>query len=122
AEYRGADRSCHRLRHDVGRIGEAVEEIAALEVRPERLDSFPIRGDVGFGGRFERASARLVVQAYHRATRQIRASSLNLIPGNGGGRLQMQNRDAIDDREDAALAAEDAVRNLVAAAAMTQRC
>ena len=77
---------------------------------------------VGFGGRFERARRRLVVQADHRAARQIRTARLNLIAGGGGRRLQMQNRDAIDDREDAALAAEDAVLNLIAAAAMKQRC
>ena len=69
-----------------------------------------------------RARASLVVQADHRATRQIRTARLNLIASGGGGRLQMQHRDAVDDRENAALAAEDAVLNLIAAAAMKQRC
>src|SRR4029077_12032032 len=98
-----------------------VQEIAALEVRPERLDRFPIRGDVGFGGGFERARARLVVEPDHRAARQIRTARLNLIASGGGGRLQMQNGNAVDDRKNAALAAEDAVLNLIAAAAMKQR-
>jgi hypothetical protein len=34
----------------------------------------------------------------------------------------MQNRDAVDDRENSSLAAEDAVLNLIAGAAMKQRC
>jgi hypothetical protein len=47
---------------------------------------------------------------------------LNLIAGGGGGRRKMQNRDAVDDREDAALTAEDAVLNVITAATMEQGC
>ena len=36
-----------RLRHEVGRVGEAVEKVAALEIRSERLDDLAVRRRVG---------------------------------------------------------------------------
>ena len=42
-----ADRAHDRVGDDVGRVGEAVEEIAALEVRPERLDDVAVGRRVG---------------------------------------------------------------------------
>ena len=116
AEHRRRRRPAHdRLRDDVGRIGEAVEEVAALEIGPERVDHLAVRRRVGRGRGVEGLGLRVVVEAEHRAPRQVGAPGLDLIARGGRRRLQVQHRDAVDDREDAAVAAEDAVVNLVAA-------
>ena len=103
-------------------IRKAIEEVAALEIRAERLD------DVAVGRRVSDAAAasnalglRLVVETDHRAQRQIRLSGLDVLARRGRRRLQMQHRNAVDHREDAAVAAEDAVVDLVADRAMEQR-
>ena len=99
-----------RVRHDVGRIGEAIEEIAALEVRPERLDDVAV-GRACRTRRRLRTRSRLlvVVEAEHRAPRRVRAARLDVLARGRRGRLQVQDRNAVDDGKDAALAAEDAV-------------
>ena len=63
-----------------------------------------------------RSACAVVVEAEHRAPRQIGTAGLDVIARRGRGRLQVQHRDAVDDRKDAALAAEDAVLDLVAGA------
>ena len=119
-EHGPGDRTNDGVGDDVGGIGEAIEKIAAFETRSQRVDEIAVGGGAGRGGFLERGGLPIVVQAQHRAARQRRLSGLDLIAGQRGVRLQVQDRDPGHDRKDAAVAPEDAVFDLVAVPAVEQ--
>src|SRR6185503_15337808 len=120
-EHGRGNRPRDGARDDVGRVREAIQEVAALEIRTERLNGVAVGRSVRRGDGVEALGVRLVVQAEHGAARQIRALRLDLLARLARARQQVEDRDAVDDREDAAVAAEDAVVNLLGRAAMEQR-
>ena len=63
----------------------------------------------------------VVVEAEHHAPRQLRPTGLEMIACRGRRRQHMHDRNAVDQREDAAVAAEDAVLDVAVGAAVEQR-
>src|SRR5205085_9225676 len=111
-----------RVANDDRRIAETIEEIPPLEVFAERADDLPI---CSVGRRDQRVHAlgdsRNVIETEHRAPRLNRLALFHELACDGRAGLQMHHGDAVDHREDAALASEDAVRDLVAVRLMERR-
>jgi len=63
----------------------------------------------------------LIFEAEHRAPRQNRAAGFQVLDCGCGIRLKMEDRDAINQREDTALASENAVDELGVVTLMEQR-
>jgi hypothetical protein len=87
AEDRLRHRSHDRLRDDERRVGEAIEEVTALEARAEGVDRFAVRGRRRPHRRFELLGLRVVFDADQRSQRELRASGLDVIARDGGIRL-----------------------------------
>jgi hypothetical protein len=64
---------------------------------------------------------RVVFKADHRPQRAIRLSRFDLAAGGGGIRPKVEHRNARNDGEDAAVAPQNGVSDLVALAAMEHR-
>src|SRR5439155_10423765 len=120
-EHGARDRANDGFGDDVGRIRESVREVAAFEIRTERLDGLAVRRGLRRGDGLECARLRLALEAYHRPQRLLGMFRLHLVSRSRRVRLQVQHWDAVNDREDAAVAAENPVADLVAAAAVKQR-
>ena len=121
SENDAGNRSRDGMGHQVRRIGEPVEEITAFERRAQSVNDVAVRRQLGVRRRLKPVGLVLVVEADHGSERELRLPGLDLLPRGRGRRLQMEHRDAVDDREDAALTAQDAVLNLVVGTAMEQR-
>src|SRR5436190_97136 len=120
-EHGTGHRSHDRVGDDVGRIGKAVQEIAAFERRAERVDHVAVGGGLRRGDLVKASRVRLVVEIEHRPPREIRPPGFDVRPSPRGTAVEVHDRNAVDDREDAALAAENAVLNVIAIAPMEHR-
>ncbi len=120
-EHRSRDRPDDGVRDDVGRIGKAIEKVAAFEIRAECVDDVFVRRPIRQDGRFKSRGLRAVFQADHRPQRAVRFSRLELIAGRGGVRPKVEHRNARNDREDAAVAPQNGVPDLVVLAPMEHR-
>ena len=114
-------RSHDRVGDDVGRVGKAVQKISAFERRAERVDHVAVGGGLRRGDLVKASRVRLVVEIEHRPPREIRPPGFDVRPGPRRAAVEVHDRDAVDDREDAALAAENAVLNVIAIAPMEHR-
>src|SRR2546423_15588652 len=117
----GGDGADDGLRDDEGRIGKTIEEVAALEVRSERVDGVAI-------GRLRRVRDRVEplgvggqIESEHRPARARRFAGLHLVARLRRVRLEVEDRYAVDHRKHAAVTAEDAVADLVVGASMEER-
>ena len=109
-EHRARHRPHDGIGHDVGGIGEAIQEVAALEaVGPSVCTMSRYVAVLDDADRLEASRVLIVFDAHHRAERQIGSAGFEVLAGGDGGGLQMEHRDAVDHRKDAAGAAEDAV-------------
>jgi len=120
-EHRRRNRAHYGLRDDESRIGKSIQKISALEVGADRLDRVFIRRGVRRRRALEDFGLVLIVEPEHRAPRENRAAGFQVLDCGCGIRLKMEDRDAIDQREDTALAAENAAVKFGVAALMEQR-
>ena len=117
-ERRRSDGAHDRVGDDVGRVGKAIEKITTFESSAECVDRVAVRGVRRRRDLLESSLLAIVFEAEHLFRGRVRPSCLHELARGHGCRLEMHDRDSGDDGEDAAMAAEDAVDDVVAVAPM----
>jgi hypothetical protein len=103
----GADGAHQRFGEHERRIGEPVDEVGALRVRADDLERLAVGRRVPLQPRAQ-PGRRRTVESEQRRQRFVCPSRFHRVHGGARRVVGNQHRDAVDDRERAALAAQHA--------------
>ena len=117
---RPGNRANQRVRDDITRVRESIQEVTALVGWSERRQRVAIGGGRRAGDRFEAGNV-LAFEIQHRAAREIGTPGFDLVFRRRGRLVEVHHRDAVDHRKDAAVTRDDAVGDFIPLEAVKRR-